>query len=185
MADLFISICETYFWCWLGNTTINLVLSTELHICFILSGLVAIFMKEPRTRRNMEFAYFQVICDPQVIASLEFFCCVYYSSIETLQIRLGMEPYIKEVETRYKLSPGDTWLRETARSLSQFFHQQHLKLGNYFSRRFESLPPLPVSPGKARLTLKHLLRNETFYVTTEVLSAYSKPWEKSTNIWAS
>ena len=66
-----------------GNTTINSVLSTELLFCLIISqtllmehlhipsGLMATFTKE--LRRNLEFVYFQVNYDCQVIASLEFF----------------------------------------------------------------------------------------------------------------
>ena len=113
------------------------------------SGLMVIFMKEPRS--NLEFVYFQVNVTPQVTYCISWiFCCAYYSFIETLRICLGMEPYSEEVETQYKLSSGDSWLRKWQGLALQFFCQQHLKLENSFSQKFKSLPPSPVSLGKAR-----------------------------------
>jgi len=73
-----------------------------------------------------------------------------------------MEPYSKEVETRYKLSLGDSWLRKRqglALPVLPPTTPEAQKI--IFFQIFESLLPSPVSLGKARLTLKHLLRNGT------------------------
>src|SRR5262245_60247171 len=106
---------------------------------------------------------------------------------------MAMEPYSKHAAGTYKLSPNDDWLRQ---------------------RQGLALPVLPPTTSEARqyffsnirkwstqinITHKRNINYEAFaqewnrtadgvnrfYVTTEVLKAYAKIWEKINNIRAS
>ncbi|KAF5384343.1 hypothetical protein D9615_003177 [Tricholomella constricta] len=96
---------------------------------------------------------------------------------EALRIHLSMESYSAQAATQFsKLSSSDHWLRQ---------------------RQGLALPALPPTTPEARRyffsQVRHFaaLWNQTangksrFYVTTDVLMAYAKSWDKTTNIRAS
>ena len=105
-----------------------------------------------------------------------------------------MEPYSKEVETRYKLSLGDSWLRKRqglALPVLPPTTPEAWKL--FFFSQIREFAAITSESGKSKINFEAFAQEwnqsangeDRFYVTTKVLSAYSKTWEKCTNIRAS
>ena len=113
--------------------------------------------------------------------------------IESLRAHLGMEPYSDEAEARYKLSSGDSWLRKWQGLALPVLPPTTPEARKFFFSKIREFAAIASESGKSKINFEAFARewNQSangkgrFYVTTEVLSAYSKTWEKSTNIRAS
>src|SRR5215475_1121361 len=73
----------------------------------MLIGLMVTFMK--RRMRNLEYVHFQVcyISSHNHWIILIIICIC----IESLRIRMAMEPFNEQAASTYKLKPNDDWLR--------------------------------------------------------------------------
>ena len=121
--------------------------------------------------------------------------CVYANKqiLDSLRLRLKMEPYSEEAAKIYPLNKNDDWLRKrqglalpilppTTSEARKFFFTQ--------VRRFADEASLN---GKQKINFETFAQEwnqsadgkERFYITVEVLSNYAKSWEKATNIRAS
>jgi len=104
-----------------------------------------------------------------------------------------MEPYSAEVETRYKLSSGDSWLRKRQGLALPVLPPTTPEARKFFFSKIQEFAAIASESGKSKINFEAFAQEwnqsangeHRFYVTTEVLSAYSKTWEKSTNIQAS
>ena len=104
-----------------------------------------------------------------------------------------MEPYSAEVETRYKLSSGDSWLRKRQGLALPVLPPTTPEARKFFFSTIQEFAAIASESGKSKINFEAFAQEwnqsangeHRFYVTTEVLSAYSKTWEKSTNIQAS
>ena len=104
-----------------------------------------------------------------------------------------MEPYSEEVETRYKLSLGDSWLRKRQGLALPVLPPTTPEARKFFFSKIREFATIASESGKSKINFEAFAQEwnqsangeDRFYVTTEVLSTYSKTWEKSTNIRAS
>ena len=104
-----------------------------------------------------------------------------------------MEPYTEEVETRYKLNSGDSWLRKRQGLALPVLPPTTPEAREFFFSKIREFAAIASESGKSKINFEAFAQEwnqstngeDRFYVTTEVLSAYSKTWEKCTNIRAS
>lgn len=104
-----------------------------------------------------------------------------------------MEPYSEGVETRYKLSSGDSWLRKRQGLALPVLPPTTPEARKFFFSKIREFAAIASESGKSKINFEAFAQEwnqsangeDRFYVTTEVLSAYSKTWEKCTNIRAS
>ncbi|KAH9478811.1 Werner Syndrome-like exonuclease [Psilocybe cubensis] len=112
---------------------------------------------------------------------------------DSLRIRLGMEPYSAEAEIQYRLNSSDNWLRKRQGLALPVLPPTTLEARKYFFLKIRDFAALANDAGQSRINFEAFAQEwnrtangkERVYITTEVLAAYSKTWEKMTNIRAS
>ncbi|KAH9486050.1 Exonuclease 3'-5' domain-containing protein 2 [Psilocybe cubensis] len=112
---------------------------------------------------------------------------------DSLRIRLGMESYSTQAEVEYRLSSSDSWLRKRQGLALPVLPPTTLEARKYFFSKIRDFAALANDAGQSRINFEAFAQEwnrtangkDRVYITTEVLAAYSKTWEKTTNIWAS
>jgi hypothetical protein len=119
------------------------------------------------------------------------FLSLYVSMIlEPLREKLGMDLYTDIIATTFKLNPSDDWLRKKQGLALPVLPPTTLEARKYFFRKVREYAALASSEGKRKVDYEAFAREwnksadgkQRFYITTELLVAYSKSWEKNSNI---
>ncbi|KZP05859.1 hypothetical protein FIBSPDRAFT_1053873 [Athelia psychrophila] len=112
---------------------------------------------------------------------------------EPLQICFGMEPYSQEMAELHKLNRSDDWLRRRQGLAFPAVPPSTPEARQYFFTKIREQASLASAQGRGKIDYE-LSANEwnssadgknRYYVTPEVLAAYAKSWEKTSNIRAS
>ncbi|KZP09283.1 hypothetical protein FIBSPDRAFT_938563 [Athelia psychrophila] len=112
---------------------------------------------------------------------------------EPLRIRFGMEPYSQQMAELHKLNHSDDWLRRRQGLAFPAVPPSTPEARQYFFVKIREHASLASTLGRGTVNYE-LFANEwnssadgkhRYYVTPEVLAAYSKSWEKASNIRAS
>ncbi|PPQ71065.1 hypothetical protein CVT26_011467, partial [Gymnopilus dilepis] len=113
---------------------------------------------------------------------------------DALRIRLAMDPYTDGCETVFPLNPSDDWLRKRQKLALPVLPPTTPEARQYFFKKFREITfQIASNGGQGKVDYEGFAKewNRTadgkyrYYVTTEVLTAYAKSWEKNTNIKAS
>jgi hypothetical protein len=104
-----------------------------------------------------------------------------------------MEPYSDAAAQLFKLNSSDDWLRKWQGLALPALPPTTLESCRYFFSKIRVFTGLAASNGKGRIDYEAFAQEwnqsangkDRFYITTDVLSAYAKSWEKITNIQAS
>jgi hypothetical protein len=104
-----------------------------------------------------------------------------------------MDPYTDVVATTFKLNSSDDWLRKQQGLALPVLPPTTPEARQYFFRKVREYAALASSEGKRKVDYEAFAREwnksadgkDRFYITTELLAAYSKSWEKNSNIRAS
>ena len=104
-----------------------------------------------------------------------------------------MEPYSDAAAQLFKLNSSDDWLQKRQGLALPALPPTTLESRRYFFSKIRVFTGLAASNGKGKIDYEAFAQEwnqsadgkERFYVTTDVLSAYAKSWEKITNIQAS
>ncbi|KAJ7624250.1 hypothetical protein DFH06DRAFT_1445903 [Mycena polygramma] len=108
---------------------------------------------------------------------------------ESIRIRLAMEPFSEDAAKRYPLNRNDDWLRKKQKLALPTLPPTTPEARKYFFSQMRVL----AGQGDGKINYEAFAKQwncsadgkERFYVTTEVLMAYAKTWDKSNNIKAS
>jgi hypothetical protein len=103
-----------------------------------------------------------------------------------------MEPYSEQSTILFKLNSSDDWLRKR-QGLAPAIPPTTLEAHHYFFNKIQFFTTLASSNGKGKIDFEAFAQEwnqsadgkDRFYITTEVLCAYAKSWEKTNNIHAS
>ena len=109
---------------------------------------------------------------------------------DALQTRLAMQPYNEQTATLFVVSHSDDWLHRkqglalsavppTTSEARQYFF---VKIHEYATAASASGHGKPDYEAFAREWNQSANGKDQHYVTTEVLSAYAKTWEKFNNV---
>jgi hypothetical protein len=106
---------------------------------------------------------------------------------------MAMEPFSEKATETYKLKPNDDWLRRRQGLALPALPPTTSEARQYFFSKIRDFARLSSSSGRKSIDYEKFAQewNESadgkarFYITTEVLSAYAKTWEKTSNIHAS
>ncbi|KAF8074039.1 hypothetical protein FPV67DRAFT_1650749 [Lyophyllum atratum] len=112
---------------------------------------------------------------------------------ESLRIRLSMDCYNEQAASSFKLNASDDWLRRRQGLALPALPPTTPEARQYFFTKVRHFAALASASGKGRIDYEAFAQewNRTadgkyrFYVTTDVLVAYAKTWEKASNIRAS
>jgi len=104
-----------------------------------------------------------------------------------------MEPYDEYAASTYKLGSNDDWLRCCQNLALPTLPPTTPEARQYFFSRIQEFTTLANVSGKGRVDYASFAKEwnrsadgkTCFYITTKVLSAYAKTWEKVNNIQAS
>jgi hypothetical protein len=104
-----------------------------------------------------------------------------------------MEPHSDDVEKRYKLNASDSWLRKRQGLALPVLPPTTPEARKFFFTNIRKFAALASEAGKSKVNFEAFAQEwnksangkDCFYVTTEVLLAYARTWEKNTNIRAS
>ena len=113
--------------------------------------------------------------------------------LEPLREKLGMDPYTDIVATTFKLNLSDDWLHKQQGLALPVLPPTTPEAWQYFFRKVREYAALASSEGKWKVDYEAFTQEwnksadgkARFYITTELLAAYSKSWEKNSNIRAS
>jgi hypothetical protein len=116
-----------------------------------------------------------------------------FSLPESICLWLSMEPYTEMASTMFKLNASDHWLRKRQGVALPVLPPTTLEARQYFFTKIRELSTLASSEGKSQIDYERFAcewnssadGKDCFYVTTKVLTAYAKTWEKNSNIRAS
>ncbi|KAJ7433027.1 hypothetical protein B0H11DRAFT_2209095 [Mycena galericulata] len=108
---------------------------------------------------------------------------------ESIRIRFSMEPYSDDAARRYPLNKNDNWLRQRQGLALPTLPPTTAEARKYFFSQMRCL----ITQGDGKINYENFAKQWNssadgkyrFYVTTEVLLAYAKTWDKSNNIRAS
>ncbi|KAJ7431662.1 hypothetical protein B0H11DRAFT_1941390 [Mycena galericulata] len=108
---------------------------------------------------------------------------------ESIRIRFSMEPYSDDAAHRYPLNKNDDWLRQRQGLALPTLPPTTAEARKYFFSQMRRL----ITQGDGKINYENFAKQWNssadgkyrFYVTTEVLLAYAKTWDKSNNIRAS
>jgi len=106
---------------------------------------------------------------------------------------MAMEPYSEDSAAIYKLSPNDDWLRRRQGLALPALPPTTDEARQYFFSKLRKFSTLASTTGKRKIDYEMFAQewNQSadgttrFYITTDVLCAYAKTWEKISNIQAS
>jgi hypothetical protein len=106
---------------------------------------------------------------------------------------MAMEPYSTHAAATYKLHSNDDWLRRRQGLALPALPPTTTEARQYFFTKIREFSTLASDAGKSKIEYGKFAQEwnrsadgiTRFYITTEVLSAYAKTWEKINNIWAS
>ena len=106
---------------------------------------------------------------------------------------MAMEPYSDTAATTYKLKSNDDWLRRRQGLALPALPPTTPEACQYFFSKIQEFSTLASNSGKGRIDYQLFAQewNQSadgrtwFYITTDVLSAYAKTWEKTNNVKAS
>ena len=101
-----------------------------------------------------------------------------------------MDLYTDIIATTFKLNPSDDWLRKKQGLALPVLPPTTSEARQYFFKKVRDYAAMASSEGKRKVDYEAFARewNKSadgkyrFYVTTELLVAYSKSWEKNSNI---
>ena len=104
-----------------------------------------------------------------------------------------MEPYTESAAQTFKLSSNDNWLRERQGLALPALPPTTPEARKYFFTKIREFSEVATTDKKKKVNFEAFAQEwnrtadgkERFYVTYEVLSAYSKSWEKANNVRAS
>ena len=106
---------------------------------------------------------------------------------------MAMEPYSDIAAATYKLKSNDNWLRRRQGLALPALPPTTLEARQYFFTKIQEFSILASNSGKGRIDYQLFAQEwnqsadgkNRFYITTEVLAAYAKTWEKTNNVQAS
>ncbi|KAJ6631371.1 hypothetical protein B0H10DRAFT_1938265 [Mycena sp. CBHHK59/15] len=112
---------------------------------------------------------------------------------EVLRTCLNMASYSDEAASKFELNPSEDWLRRRQGVSLPILPPTTLDARKYFFTEIRKFAALASSTGKKRIDFEAFAREwngsadgkTRQYVTGDVLSTYSKTWEKISNIRAS
>jgi hypothetical protein len=104
-----------------------------------------------------------------------------------------MEPYSEQSAISFKLNSSDDWLRKRQGLALPAIPPTTLEARRYFFNKIQFFTTLASSNGKGKIDFEAFAQEwnrsadgkDRFYITTDVLCAYAKSWEKTNNIRAS
>lgn len=104
-----------------------------------------------------------------------------------------MEPYSNQAAILFKLNSSDDWLRKRQGLALPALPPTTLDAHDYFFSKMPVFASLASSNGKGKIDYEAFAQEwnwsangkDHFYITMEVLAAYAKSWEKTSNIRAS
>jgi hypothetical protein len=104
-----------------------------------------------------------------------------------------MQPFSQQAASTFKLKPNDDWLRRRQGLALPALPPTTPEARQYFFSKIREFSRLASSSGKKSIDYEKFAQEwngsadgkARFYITTEVLSAYAKTWEKTSNIRAS
>lgn len=104
-----------------------------------------------------------------------------------------MEPYTESAAQTFKLSSNDNWLRKRQGLALPALPPTTPEARKYFFTKIREFSEVATADKKKKVNFEAFAQEwnrtadgkERFYVTFEVLSAYSKSWEKANNVRAS
>jgi hypothetical protein len=104
-----------------------------------------------------------------------------------------MEPYTESAAQTFKLSSNDNWLRKRQGLALPALPPTTPEARKYFFTKIREFSEVATTDKKKKVNFEAFAQEwnrtadgkERFYVTYEVLSAYSKSWEKANNVRAS
>jgi hypothetical protein len=104
-----------------------------------------------------------------------------------------MEPYNEHAAITYKLSSNDDWLRRRQGLALPALPPTTSEARQYFFSTIRTFTTLASTTGKQKIDYELFAQEwnrsadgtTRFYITTEVLRAYAKTWEKTNNVRAS
>lgn len=111
---------------------------------------------------------------------------------ESLRTRLSMEPYSETVAKRFKLNANDDWLRKRQGLALPALPPTTQEARQYFFTKIRDFTQSATADGKKHINYEAFAQEwnrtadgkDRFYVTFEVLAAYAKGWEKTSNVRA-
>jgi hypothetical protein len=106
---------------------------------------------------------------------------------------MAMEPYSTHAAATYKLHSNDDWLRRRQGLALPALPPTTTEARQYFFTKIREFSTLASDAGKSKIEYGKFAQEwnrsadgiTRFYITTEVLSAYAKTWEKINNVKAS
>ncbi|KAK6981231.1 hypothetical protein R3P38DRAFT_3234489 [Favolaschia claudopus] len=112
---------------------------------------------------------------------------------ESLRVRLAMQPYSETAAATYKLGKNDDWLRRKQGLALPALPPTTLAARKYFFTRVKYYSAQASTSGKGKIDMDDFAQEwnrtadgeDRFYITTELLAAYAKTWQKNSNIRAS
>ncbi|KAJ6458078.1 hypothetical protein C8R47DRAFT_1227219 [Mycena vitilis] len=112
---------------------------------------------------------------------------------ETLRVRLSMEPYNETAATLFKLNRSDDWLRRRQGLALPVQPPTTPEARKYFFTKLQAYAGQASANGRGKINYEEFARewNQSAdgkyrsYITTELLVAYVKTWQKNSNIRAS
>lgn len=114
-------------------------------------------------------------------------------NLEQLRLRLAMEPYSEDAAKSFKLNNNNHWLCRRQGLSLPVLPPTTPEARHYFFKKIRDYSALASTEGKTRINYELFAQEwnrsadgkSRFYITTEVLIAYSKTWEKASNSRAS
>jgi hypothetical protein len=106
---------------------------------------------------------------------------------------MAMEPFSEQAASIFKLKPNDDWLRRRQGLALPALPPTTPEARQYFFSKIREFSGLASSSGRKSIDYEKFAQEwngsadgkTRFYITTEVLSAYAKTWERTSNIRAS
>jgi hypothetical protein len=104
-----------------------------------------------------------------------------------------MEPYSNQAAVLFKLNSSDDWLQKRQGLALPALPPTTLEARRYFFSKMPVFASLASSNGKGKIDYEAFAQEwnwsangkDRFYITMDVLAAYAKSWEKTSNIRAS
>ena len=124
---------------------------------------------------------------------LHYFHWLIFPLLESLRIKLAMEPYGTTAIAQYPLNSADDWLRKRQGLALPVLPPTTPEARKYFFSKIREFSEAASANNKKTINFEAFAQEwnrtadgeERFYVTVEVLSSYAKSWEKMSNVHAS
>lgn len=152
----------------------------------ILTGSMETFMKK---QMNALVSVHFLVCSSHISTVI----LLLMVRKESLRICMAMEPYSENAANAFKLSANDDWLRQRQGLALPVLPPTTPEARQYFFTKIHEYAMLASGNDKSKINYEIFAQDwnqsadgrTRYYVTTEVLAAYAKTWEKINNIHAS